>query len=321
VNKGAIFKILFIFLFVLSLALNAVLIIKLREIKGEIANIVSPSEFKLLSFNSNAPLDAEGQSSEVILYFDPLKEKIEKETSYIAGEEKFGFYLQSLYSGAWLGINEREGFLPASLLKVPVAMAIFKRVENEELELDQKIAITEDDIDYSSGIPGRLKSGDQESVWELLEIMINASDNTAKNALLRYLDVEDVGMLFSHIGIENPYLTQIKDALVTPRQFSRIFKALYFSTYLSPKNSEKLLELTTETREEGLISAGLPTEIQVAHKYGESESVLHDCGIVYLPGNHYFLCIMTSGLEKEVARNLLKGISQEVYNFFIAVDK
>lgn len=47
----------------------------------------------------------------------------------------------------------------------------------------------------------------------------------------------------------------------------------------------------------GGLVAGVPSNIMVAHKFGESklnnEKQFHDCGIVYFPKNQYLLCVMS----------------------------
>ncbi len=308
-GKNPFGAVIFILL-ILSLAGNVFLFNKIKNNQPP-----SQEKFALLSTSANIPIDSNMQSSGVILHFVPLKGKIEEKLKSLSAEQKFGIYLQDIHSGAWFGINEKEGFMPASLLKIPIAMAVLKKIENKEIKEDQKIEIIQEDVDALAGAADRLKVGGEETVWNLMKLMIKDSDNTAKNVLKRQLRPEEINEVFTHVGIENPYLKEDENQLVTSRQFSRLFKALYFSTFLTPEFSEKLLDLTTETRVESLIAAGVPWEIQVAHKYGERFDLLHDCGIIYHPVNPYFLCIMTSKIELPEAQSLMKEISAEVYKF------
>ncbi len=308
-SKSIFYAVIFVLL-IFSLAGNIFLFNKIKN---------SPSPFqeksKLLSSFINIPIDSNIQSDGVVLHYHPLREKIEEKLKSLSVEQEFGIYLQDAKIGSWLGINEKESFVPASLLKIPIATAVFKKIERGELKTDQKIEIIQEDLDTLAGAPERLAAGHQETVWNLIELMIKDSDNTAKNVLKRQLLPEEINEVFTHVGIDNPYLKEDDNALVTPRQFSRLFKALYFSTFLTPKFSEKLLDLATETRVESLIAAGVPWEIQVAHKYGERFDLLHDCGIVYHPQSPYFLCIMTKDIPLTEAKDLIKDISSEVYKF------
>jgi len=40
---------------------------------------------------------------------------------------------------------------------------------------------------------------------------------------------------------------------------------------------------------------------------------LHDCGIVYYPQRPYVICVMTKGRDLDVLKNVIKGISEIVY--------
>lgn len=145
-------------------------------------------------------------------------------------------------------------------------------------------------------------------------MMILTSDNTAKYALKRQLETAELSAIFAHVGIPNPYQPQ-NGQLVSPRGYSRILKALYFATFLSPELSEKLLDLATDTQVENLISAGVPPEIQVSHKYGERPDGIADYGIIYEPKNPYLLCMMTRDVELTTAKNLISSISKTIYKF------
>lgn len=193
-------------------------------------------------------------------------------------------------------------------------MAVMKKVERGELDINKKLTIIESDVNNQSETDSHLSAGTKMTVLELLRYMIKYSSNTAKNALKRQLESVEIDEVFNHVGIPNPYQLG-GESNTSVRQFTRLFKALYFSTYLAKQSSELILELATETRTESLIAAGVPWEVQVAHKYGEGDKLLHDCGIVYALNNPYFLCIMTNNMEYAKARTLIKQISAEVYSF------
>lgn len=273
--------------------------------------------YNMLSSNiKTLPLDSNQDPDRILLHFVPLKEKILKEVGDLAENQKIALYVQDANSGSWLGINESERFVPASLLKVPIAMAIYKKYETGSISLDDELIVRQGDIDKEAGVPDRYTVGHSYKVKELLEWMLKISDNTAKNVLKGSLDPEELNSVFTHVAIENPYTADASNQNISPRQYERMFKALFFSTYLKPENSQALLSMLTDTRVEGLLSAKLPWEIQVAHKYGERNDALHDCGIVYNKQNPYFICVMTSGIDIEQSKFLINDISLEVYKYF-----
>ncbi len=319
-NKKYLY-ILFTLLF-LSIVFNVILLIKFRQhtiadANKELAYANFYKGYTLLSDNvSDLPLDSNQDPDRILLHFVPLKEKLVKNMDIFGYNQNTGLYIQDANTGAWLGINENNTFVPASLLKVPIAIAIYKNYELGMISLDDQLIVRAEDIDAEAGVPERYTVGNSYKVKDLLEWMLKISDNTAKNILKGSLEAEDLNSVFTHVGIPNPYLATSDNQNVTPRQYSRMFKALYFSTYLKPDNSQALLNLLTDTRVEGLLSAKLPWEIQVSHKYGERSDSLHDCGIVYNKKNPYFICIMTSNVDIAKSRDMITDLSLEVFNYF-----
>jgi beta-lactamase class A len=292
------------FILVLSVSLNLFLIL----------TNISKNNYRLLDITGNTILDSNSQDSKAILHYGNLSSTIKNEISKYNLLGKTGVFIQDIKTGSWLGINEKEGFSPASLLKIPIMMAILKKVDNEEIKLSDKIQILTEDADNLYGEVYK-KVGKEETVSQLLEQMITFSDNTAKNAIKRQLSILELDTVFVHVGIPDPYMAY-SNQTVSPRGYTRLFKALYYSTYLSSKMSEKALSLTTDTQQEQLLSMGVPSEIQVAHKFGIIDGqFLSDCGIVYHPINPYFICIMIKNEDMEESKELINKISKDTYDF------
>lgn len=302
---------LLICLLILSLAGNALLLINLQRSQ----DYITGNAFRLIKPSEKEPIDSSVQEESGILHYTGLREIIEQKINEYNMAGNASVFLQDAKTGAWLGINERKGFAPASLLKIPIMMAILKKVEREEMSLKDKITLVEEDINDLFGILYQRGAGTQITVEELLKEMILSSDNTAKNALVRQLSDAELNAVFVHIGIQNPYIGG-GDVTISARAYTRFFKSLYYSTFLSPELSERALDLTTDTQEEDLISEGVPPEIQVAHKFGTYYNEIHDCGIVYEQKNPYFLCIMTgdTGLT-ENNKKLISKISADIFEF------
>lgn len=309
-------KIILIVLFILSISLNVYFLYKTfinRKFVGESSSQNSPS-YRFINPLQKNIIDSNISDTSAVLHYMDLKPQVESGINKFNASQNIGLFLQDIQTGAWLGINEREGFVPASLLKVPIAMAVLKKVDRNEIKLTDTIELTEDDLDKEAGTLYQKGAGAKLTVWEAIKIMILTSDNTAKNALKRQLADVELNAIFAHVGIPNPYQPQ-NGQVVSPRGYSRIFKALYFATFLSPALSEKLLDLATDTQVESLISAGVPPEIQVSHKYGERPDGIADCGIIYHPKNPYLLCIMTRDVELTSAKSLITSVSKIIFNF------
>ncbi len=306
-------KKIFIVLLIISLAFNIFFIINALSITG---NAISNKSFKYINpTEKEIQIDSNSQETKAILHYQGLISILKADIQEYDGIENVGVFIQDIKTGTWSGINERDGFAPASLLKIPIMMAILKKVDRGDIQLGDKITIIQEDIDSRWGNLYEKGAGAKFTILELLTEMVLSSDNTAKNVLKRQLSQGEINSVFSHVGIPNPYLS-VNNQTVSPRDFIRFFRSLYYFSYLSPELSEKALDLTTDSEEEDLISKGLPAEIQVAHKFGiiEGEN-LHDCGIVYYKPNPYFLCVMTKNLDTAKSKELIQKISKDVYDY------
>ena len=117
-------------------------------------------------------------------------------------------------------------------------------------------------------------------------------------------------------------------AAVNAKEYGSIFRILYNVSFLGKDPSEKILSLLTQSEFKNGLRGGVPENIVIAHKFGERElkvgnnvapvKQLHDCGIIYYPGNPYILCIMTRGPSLQKLAPVIQRISSEVYQEFDA---
>lgn len=227
--------------------------------------------------------------------------------------EKYGFYFEDLTTGAWIGVNEKEKFIPMSLFKVPLMVAILKKVEQGEISLDQKAMIDSEDLDMGSGPLALIGAGYEMTIKELLTKMIQTSDNTAMNVLSRFTTNEDYMRTVSIIGLPNPS----EENAISPKEYANIFRLLYFSTYLRRPFSEIALTIMLDTDFASQLPAGLPADVKISHKVGFDviRGFYHDCGIVYLEDHHYLICIMSKNNIQEKADKMMSQLSKIVYDF------
>jgi beta-lactamase class A len=247
---------------------------------------------------------------------------------YIASEKSLGhindvaLYFRDLENGPTLGINQNMDFAPASLLKLPVALVFLSQAQDDPLLLDKPLSIKEPLWTFEEYFPPEKKIDPHEphSIEKLLMASLQYSDNDA-NALLQ-LYLKNTGQegavvrIFQELGLipeENP-----EDDTITVLTYARILRGLYHSIYLEPNMSERVLTwLSHSTFAQGMVG-GLPSSLTVAHKFGErfaesGEKELHDCGIVYFPGNPYLLCVMTKGDDFDELASVIQSLSKQVY--------
>ncbi|MEK7634826.1 MAG: serine hydrolase [Patescibacteria group bacterium] len=237
-------------------------------------------------------------------------------------------WFRDLKYGPTLGINERVDFIPASLLKLPMAITYLDLSEDYSEVLNKTVKYSNPNpaLPVQIFVPSKkVEKNGIYSIKELIEYMIVYSDNNAAQLLFEYLNTKypeqnllantlrDLGVLGSGSDL---YLSA-----VNTKEYASIFRLLYNSSYLSRENSEELLSMLADSEFKEGLNAGVPENIIVSHKFGErvldnGERQLHDCGIVYYPENPYQLCIMTRGTDYDDLKSVIQEISKEIYTEF-----
>ncbi len=253
--------------------------------------------------------------------------------NYLEDEKKNGnlynysFYFRDLNSPLWFGVDEDVSFFPASLFKLPIAIVIYRQAESDPLFLSQKLVYTQEMKDINKSTYGNEDSslvvGKAYSVEELVEIMLEFSDNGAKDLLSSVIDQNYVSNLFNSMALVDP--SSATSYEISSRKYAFFLRILYNSSYLTKEHSEQiLLLLSKSTFKKGLV-AGIPGDVVVAHKFGtrqseitingvnKTASVLSDCGIVYNKESPYVICLMTEGKDINVLLDAISKVSEMTY--------
>ncbi len=318
-----------LFLIIISVALGVTVgIIYERDILEKKLGIIHPIRENNPSYKFINPLlayiipsaDADNQLS---LFRSKIENFIntEKNNNKVSNASMF-FY--DLNRGHWIGVNEKDKYNPASMLKVVVMVAYFKEAELDPNILNKSLVYTkeiDDSISKNSlNSQSNLVINKSYVIEDLINKMIIDSDNGAAKLLLNNINKVSLDSIYNALNIENPENTD--NFTISPRKYSLFFRILYSSTYLTREYSEKALKIISEAKFSGGIANGLPQNLIVSHKFGvyineQKELELHDCGIVYYPNNPYFLCIMTQGQDISNLKNVIKNISSLTYDNYI----
>lgn len=270
----------------------------------------------------NPLLECEVGGERLSQQFISFRYQIETEVNKLKSSgqiEDMSVYFRDLNNGIGIGVNEKEGFTPASLLKLPIMMAYLKQSESDPTILKKSYTFS-DPEDRNIGEHVRPKEpiikGKSYTVEELLKSMIVSSDNNAMALLVENLPLEIQDKVYTDLGIAVPGLRGNEDSM-SVNDYASFFRILYNASYLSKNNSQKALSLLTEVDFADGLRAGVPKGVQVANKFGERElgesQQLHDCGIVYYTDHPYLLCVMSRGSSFANSSSSIKDISRLVY--------
>ncbi len=262
-------------------------------------------------FNLLNPARKFTNQKDLIINFQSLREYLN--TKYEA-DQNVSIYFEYLPTGANIAISKDAEFYPASLLKVPVAMAVAKKVERGEWKWTNELVLMTTDKDDKFGDLYKEKTNSTFTIEELVRRSLLESDNTANFILVRNLEVEEIKDVYDHMGLIGFLKT---DGKLSAKRYSVIFRTLYNASYLSEENSQKLLSYLSQSPFKEYIQSVLPSEIVFAHKIGVSadEELYLDSGIVYAENRPYLLVVIIKSNTEQKAKEKMKDISGRVYDY------
>lgn len=232
--------------------------------------------------------------------------------------DSLSVYVRDLNNGPWVGINEKEEFLAGSLLKLPILISFMKLGEEEPSIFEKQVEYKKEIVSDKQFFPPlkEIEVGKSYSVKDLLEYMIYYSDNNAAALLVSGLTQKEIDETFTAIGLGSPSYAQ--NYPINTKTYAGFFRILFNASYLNKSFSEATLNILTRTDFKAGITALLPKNITVAHKFGirtvDGVNQLHDCGIVYYPKHPYIVCIMTKGKNFDDLAGVIAKISKFVYD-------
>lgn len=301
---------LFIFLFLPILILLAAIAIYFAQ--RESRDITLAKQYPLVSRRVFVE-----KPNDLIINLVPLRTQLEE---YVAknGKDTIGLYFEYLPSGVSVGVNDQLTTNVASLLKVPLAMAIYHQIELSNMQLNDSLTIEAKYLDDRSGDVWKRGANAQISVKEAIEESLIRSDNTASSVLLANLPKGGLENVFDFLDIP-----KIKDGafiVLSPFYYSSVLRSLYLAAYLNPAHSNEVLDILSRTKFTSQIPSGVGDSVKVAHKVGEYEigttqTITHsDCGIIYIPQRPYILCLMTK-LDRPEADKHMSELSRIIYKY------
>lgn len=271
--------------------------------------------------------------NDTIINFIDLREKLINKSKEIP--EKNGIYFEYLPTGVNIGVNEKDEFYRASLIKLPLVIRAYKMMEDGSIKKDEILKVRRDLLDSSYGDLWKQGGGTDISLSDVINLILTKSDNTAYNILLdRVNQVLKEKNANSEKGISEVYdffdipkADSENNFRVTPKSYASILKSLYFASYLNYQSSNEIIDILTKSTFTNSLSKYLPASIKVAHKngsydvVGDEKDVHSDCGIVYVPERAYLLCIMVNSSDEQKSFKYIADVSKIVYDYVSKANK
>lgn len=212
-----------------------------------------------------------------------------EELKNIPGE--LGFYYKNLITGETISYNEEKVFGPASVIKLPIMMAIFKLASEGGISLEDTLLVKNEEKMPSCGALNSFMVEPEVDIRTLCNLMITISDNTATNVLISHFTMELLNQVFVEMGLEKTRVNRLlfdKEASrkniqneVTSEEIAFLLEELYWGKFVSEEVSKDILEILSRQQINHKMKEMLPPGTRVAHKTGEDDDISNDVGIIY----------------------------------------
>jgi beta-lactamase class A len=264
-----------------------------------------------------------------------LKAQIENELKGFKGDA--GLYVYHFKLGIEIGINENELFPTASMIKVPIMIKIFDKLEKKELRMDSIFYYFKDTVGYrwkGDDAVSRFKEGEDISLSKLLTHMITFSDNHASIWLQKIAGTgTEINHWLDEAGFENTRVnsrTEGRDddyeeygwGQTTPKEMAELLMGIRKGEIISPYASEEMYRHLTRIYWDDEALSQIPPTIQVASKSGAVSQSKSEVVLVNAPHGDYVFCIITKNQEDtrweddNEGYKLIRKISKLLWNTF-----
>jgi beta-lactamase class A len=249
-----------------------------------------------------------------------------------------------LQTGTEINLNSDVMMHPASTMKVPVMMEVFRQAHQGTFSLDDEIEIynsfqsivdkSEFHLDVVDDSVKTLykRIGEKETIRELNRLMITWSRNLATNILMDKVRTKPIDDFIKVLGIKDVNVMRLIEDVkayrlnmnntFSARGTTHMMRLIAEGKVVSKEASDEMIQVMLGQEFNESIPALLPKDVKVAHKTGWTGEFFHDTGIVFPPNRKpYAITLFTNGFpenDESLAHTCMAEISRMVYDSVIA---
>jgi beta-lactamase class A len=264
-----------------------------------------------------------------------LAAKLERMVAGFRGE--IGIYARHLPSGASVEIKADTVFPTASLIKVPILLALYDQAERGVVDLDARVPYP-DTLHYryveATDVVGYMAAGDTLPLSELAFLMLTVSDNVASLWIQALVGggasvnqwLEGHGFRQTRVNSRTPGREGARSVYgwgqTTPREMADALVMIREGRAVSPGASEAMYRMLTNSYWKNAALSQIPPTVQAASKQGFVDRSRSEVLLVNAPSGDYVLSIITknqadtSYTADNEGERLIRAVSRAVYEHF-----
>src|SRR5579884_2373509 len=231
-----------------------------------------------------------------------------------------------LTSGRVFTYNADTVFPTASSIKIPIMIQVFRDERAGKFSFQDKVTIAP--AENAGGSSGPLQNALDKgapvtlTIRDLLENMIQYSDNSATNKLIALVGMDRVNALIHELGFEQIRLRRKMmdvaaaargdENVASPIEMAKIVRLIYDGKAADPGSCREMLAIMKKVN--AYMRPVIPDKIEVASKPGDLDGVRTETGIVFLPKRPFIVSVMSSFLDDRA--NPVGPVTGIVFDYF-----
>ncbi len=260
-----------------------------------------------------------------------LKTKLQETLKGFNGD--VGIYVRNLKTNKFVAINADTIFPTASMVKIPIMIGTFDKIQKGELKYEQEI-VYKDSLDYDDGIVGSLKDGAKLPLNEVVFLMCSVSDNTGSlwlqalsgggkriNAILDSLGFQSTRVNSRTAGRE-ANRTKYGWGQTTPKEMADLLTMIREGKIISADASDRMYRNLGRQFWDGEGLSQLPESIKTGSKNGAVNRSRSETVLVHAPHGEYVYSIITKNQKDESwtrsneGYELLRKVGTLLWNYY-----
>ncbi|WP_291400025.1 serine hydrolase [Daejeonella sp.] len=244
-----------------------------------------------------------------------------------------GIYVQNLKTGKFAEINADTIFPTASMIKVPIMIGVFDKIEKKELSYHQNLIYRDSLLYAGEDILGSFKDGEKVQLSKVQMLSITTSDNTGSLWLQKLVGGANINKWLSDNGFENIRInsrTPGREAFqkrygwgqTSPKEMALLIKKIRDGLAISPAASERMYRNLIRIYWDGEALSQIPPYVQAASKQGAVNRSRSEVVLVNASHGDYVFCIATKNQKDESwttdneGYQLIRKLSKLLWNYY-----
>ena len=245
-----------------------------------------------------------------------------------------GVYVRNLKTGKEVAINADTIFPTASIIKIPILIGIFNKIDSGDLSYHQSLMYRDSMAHGGSGLMQFFKDSSETVLNVAVTLMISHSDNTAARwceklagggvTINKWLATK--GFQLTRLNSRTPgreeNAKQFGWGQTTPREMANLLVMIREGKSVSPAASQRMYRDLTHIFWDEYALSQIPPYVQSASKQGMLDASRSEVVLVNAPHGDYVFYIATknnadtSWKPDNEAWQLARNVSSLLWNYF-----